>query len=84
MRAVYRLPKRALSFLRSDVSLINWLRILWLATIFWCELGLFKYSVALCGWGDKQLARVSYSQLLSNMAQNIEFSLLYPRRMSCW
>ncbi|KAI0093186.1 Metallo-dependent phosphatase-like protein [Irpex rosettiformis] len=40
-----------------DISLLNWLRILWVLVVFWYEYGLFKYRLAYCKWGDKQPAK---------------------------
>lgn len=57
MRAVRR--PRTLTTLRNDISLLNWLRVVWLAAVFWFEYGIFRYSVALCGWGDNQLSQSS-------------------------
>ncbi|KAI0812590.1 Metallo-dependent phosphatase-like protein [Irpex lacteus] len=49
--------KHRISTTLKDISLINWLRITWLLAVLWYEYGVFKYSIAYCGWGDKQLAK---------------------------
>ncbi|KAI0688030.1 Metallo-dependent phosphatase-like protein [Cytidiella melzeri] len=48
---------RILSVLRKNISLLNWLRIIWILVVLWFEYGLFTYSLASCGWGNEQLSQ---------------------------
>lgn len=67
MRAIPRRTKRVLTYLCTEISLLNWIRIVWFATIIWFEFGLFQYSLAFCSWGDKQLAQVCFNTSYSDL-----------------
>ncbi|TCD63045.1 hypothetical protein EIP91_006058 [Steccherinum ochraceum] len=39
----------------SQLSLVSWLRLAWIATLIWCEFGSFYFSLSGCSWPDKAL-----------------------------
>jgi ethanolamine phosphate phosphodiesterase len=56
MPALSRRP--ALASLRTDLSLLTWLRIFWFLGVLWCELVIYRYTLFFCGWPDHRLTSV--------------------------
>lgn len=55
--------RRRVLGLRSKITVVNTLRIVWLLVVLWCELGAFFWSVALCRW-PKQVGSTPFHVLL--------------------
>lgn len=68
MRAAAR--RRAVAFLRTDLSLHDLLRILWALVVLWYEAGVYRYRLFRCSWPDQELDLVSTSSPLCLPAKN--------------
>lgn len=40
------------------MSLTHWLSVVWILAVLWTEYGVYTFSLAFCGWNDRQLPKV--------------------------
>lgn len=74
--------------LRQHSSVITGLRLLWIALIFWFEIGVFAFSVSRCRWPDNLFRQVSWQSLSGTRkcfwpGDNLPFHFTSPQPFDC-